>query len=179
MAEYWKISKKQEYDIFQKSRIRWVAEGDDNTIFYHVVVNWRMRENIIKALWIGDRWSKIPLEIKEEVKQFFDNKFVEEGGPKFFLNELPFYQINHQDNELLSRQFSKDEIREAVWSCDGNKSPRPHGSSLTLIKRCWSFLKIDIMKMMLDFHRNGVLPMGVNAAFITFIPKVRKSSIVR
>lgn len=34
-----------------------------------------------------------------------------------------------------------DEIREAVWSCDGNKSPGLDGFNFDFFKKGWEFLK--------------------------------------
>jgi hypothetical protein len=39
------------------------------------------------------------------------------------------------------------------------------------IKEFWEELKGDVMRFMLDFHRNGKLTRGINTKFIALIPK--------
>jgi hypothetical protein len=59
-----------------------------------------------------------------------------------------------------------------VWDCDSFKCPRPDGIHMGFIKDFWSEMKDDIMRFILDFHRNGRLSKGINNTFIDLIPKV-------
>jgi hypothetical protein len=42
--------------------------------------------------------------------------------------------LSIEDNAELIAPFSIEEVKEAVWSCDGNKSPGPDGFNLNFIK---------------------------------------------
>ena len=68
--------------------------------------------------------------------------------------------------------MTKKEEKEAIWECGSTKSPRSDGYNFKFIKRFRSVLKHDIMRFVEEFHTNGVFPMGTNASFVTFIPKV-------
>lgn len=48
------ISKKEEISWRQKSRIKWVTEGDVNSNFFHKVVNGKRRRSFIKELELDD-----------------------------------------------------------------------------------------------------------------------------
>jgi hypothetical protein len=72
----------------------------------------------------------------------------------------------------LIRQFTVEEVKQAVWDCDSFKSPGPDGINFGFIKQFWHILKEDFMRFIMEFHRNGRLTKGINATFIALIPKV-------
>ena len=45
--------------------------------------------------------------------------------------------------------FDEQEVKEAVFSCDGCKAPDPDGYTLKLFQQCWNIIKQDLM---LDFN---------------------------
>ncbi|XP_068504156.1 uncharacterized protein [Phaseolus vulgaris] len=69
--------------------------------------------------------------------------------------------------------FTEEEIKEAVWQCEGTKSPGPNGFNFNFIKKSWNTLKSDFLAAMECFQETGSIPKGCNASFIALIPKVR------
>lgn len=69
------------------------------------------------------------------------------------------------------RDFTEEDVREAIGDCDGSKSPWPDGFTLDFFKAGWEIVKEDVMRFMHEFHMNGKLTRGCNASFITLIPK--------
>ena len=65
------------------------------------------------------------------------------------------------------------EIKEAVWSCDGDKCPGPDGFNFKFIKEFWEMMKTDFRKFVDEFHVHGSFPRGSNASFIALIPKTK------
>ncbi|XP_035834024.1 uncharacterized protein LOC118482594 [Helianthus annuus] len=47
-------------DLQQKSRIRWIGLGDENTSYFHAIVNSHIARNKISGLWIGGIWVTDP-----------------------------------------------------------------------------------------------------------------------
>jgi len=68
--------------------------------------------------------------------------------------------------------FTEEEVKGAVWQCEGSKSPGPDGFNFTFIRNCWDFLKSDIMEVFHLFQETGVIPKGCNASIIALVPKV-------
>ncbi|KAK2411185.1 hypothetical protein QL285_046487 [Trifolium repens] len=75
------------------------------------------------------------------------------------------------DNNALLEPFLEEEIRETIWSCDGNKSSGRDRFKLNFLKACWPIVKMDILAFFKDFHENAVLPKAFTASFLTLIPK--------
>lgn len=48
--------------------------------------------------------------------------------------------------------FELEEIKEAVWDYEGDKSPGPYGFSFKFLKTLWELLKCDFKKVLDDFH---------------------------
>ncbi|GAU44256.1 hypothetical protein TSUD_400020 [Trifolium subterraneum] len=87
------------------------------------------------------------------------------------LDGLIFAQLSNTDNDALIGVFSEKEIREAVWSCDRNKSPGPDGFNFNFLKTCWNVVKDDFMNFFHEFHQHAAFPKGFTASFLTLIPK--------
>lgn len=88
------------------------------------------------------------------------------------LNGVTFKQLSQADNTFLTTSFEMEEIREAVWDCDGDKSPGPNRFNFKFIKSLWHMFQHDFKKVLDDFYLNGVWPKGSNASFIALIPKI-------
>ncbi|RZB80823.1 External alternative NAD(P)H-ubiquinone oxidoreductase B4, mitochondrial [Glycine soja] len=61
----------------QKSRSRWLKEGDCNTTFFHIWVNANRNRNCIKGLLIEGVWTDEPNKVTKEIRTFFSNRFQE------------------------------------------------------------------------------------------------------
>ncbi|XP_058761431.1 uncharacterized protein LOC131634822 [Vicia villosa] len=130
--------------------------------------------------WNKTVYGWIDLKIDIDVKEMhaLDNLFVHFAG--FFKEEICTRPEPHGidlkvlplgDSLDLEKPFSEKEIKEAIWSCDGNKSPGPDGFSLEFFKRFWFLLKEDLMKLCNDFFSKGTLVKAISSSFLALIPK--------
>ena len=55
------------------------------------------------------------------------------------------------------RPFTLEEVKEALWDCDSFKCPGPDGITLGFVKDFWDVLKGDVMRFLVELHRNGRL----------------------
>ncbi|KAK3220120.1 hypothetical protein Dsin_014090 [Dipteronia sinensis] len=58
LSKGWRSLRKEEQTWRQKSRVRWLKEGDKNTKFFHLLANDRKRRNFIKDITVEGELSK-------------------------------------------------------------------------------------------------------------------------
>jgi len=79
------------------------------------------------SLSIGGIWAAELRRVKQEIQNFFENRFheTEFGRPK--LDGVQFKQLSLLENSRLLAQFLEEEVKEAIWDCGDLKSPGPDG----------------------------------------------------
>ncbi|PNY01857.1 cysteine-rich receptor-like protein kinase, partial [Trifolium pratense] len=169
--EFWRQLHLKESLLKQKSRMRWVKEGDSNSRYFHESIKSRRKRNQLVALKDGDQWIQGVEEVKGFVKDYFENNFRERWEWRPNLNGIHFQSLSAEDNILLMAPFSLEEVREVIWCSDGNKCPGPDGFNFNFLKACWDIIKGDIMEFLSEFHGNAFLPKAITASFLTLIPK--------
>ncbi|KAK8980563.1 hypothetical protein V6N11_074174 [Hibiscus sabdariffa] len=95
---------------------------------------------------------------------------------KLLIEELDA-RVGHGENSM-EREFEEDEIRRTVWRGDGSKAPDPDGFTFEIYKRCWSFVKGDILNIFNFFYAMGRLPSGLNSTFVVLVLKNDNPTVV-
>jgi hypothetical protein len=167
--EFWRQLPFKESLLKQKSRMRWVKEGDSNSKYFHEPIKSRRRRNQLVALKDGDQCVQGVDEVKGLVKNYFENNFKErwESRPNF--NGIQFQSLTTEDNLQLLAPFACKEVREAIESSDGNRYPGP--DDFNFFKTCWEIIKGDVIDFFFEFFNNVILPKTITASFLTLIPK--------
>lgn len=70
-------------DLKQKARIKWAVEGDENSRFFHGVINGKRKKCRLNGLMIEGVWVKDPIKIKETVFEFSEKSLMRK-----FLSDL-------------------------------------------------------------------------------------------
>jgi len=139
-------------------------------------LRWRRLRNEVKGVEVGGQWCEEPCTVRSEANKLFDIRFKATKDLGVRLNEVEFKSLSQEDNVSLTMAFSEEEIRDAVWLCDGTKSPRPDGFNMNFIKESWVVLKDEVVQAMSLFHESGCIPKGCNASFFALVPKIRDPS---
>ncbi|XP_058725811.1 uncharacterized protein LOC131597115 [Vicia villosa] len=131
----------------------------------------RRRRNSLCALEArGGRLEDVT-DIKEFIHNHFNlffNDIVEERPVLSGVNLKP---LSVSDSHSIERPFSEMEVKEAIWSCDGNKSAGLDGYSLEFYKRFWVVIREDVLRLCNDFHDKGTLVKSITSSFLALIPK--------
>lgn len=109
--------------------------------------------------------------IKKEAKSNFQGLFAAQNQPRPLLEGISFNSLSQEENSQLCAHFSFDEIKEAIWSCDGDKSPGPDGFNFTFFNKFWNSISGEISMLVDEFYNNLVQPKGICSSFISLIPK--------
>nr|GEU93709.1 RNA-directed DNA polymerase, eukaryota [Tanacetum cinerariifolium] len=133
-------------DYMQKAKIHWVVKGDENSKFFHGIIN-RKRANLaIKGVMADGDWVDDPCRVKEEFRLHFANRF-------------------------RAPVDTRDKVRNAVWGCGENKSPGPDGFSFEFFRKFWDTVGSDFCEAVEWFFDHSFFSRGCNSSFIALIPK--------
>ncbi|GKU86141.1 hypothetical protein SLEP1_g705 [Rubroshorea leprosula] len=169
--EMWDCLRKRELIWKQKSRSKWVREGDANTCFFHRVANGRRAQNSIAGLMCDGVWIEDPDVVKNETVKYFRSLFQGDSWNRPKPDGIKFQKIFEEKKEWLERPFSVEEIEEGLRSCDGSKAPGPDGYNFNFLKFAWHCIKEDFISFFSEFHWNGKLVRGLNSSFLALVPK--------
>ncbi|XP_071730227.1 uncharacterized protein [Rutidosis leptorrhynchoides] len=173
------IHKRSDQDLVQKSRHKWVVDGDENSQFFHSFINSRRSHQNLRGIMVDGNWITNPSEVKSAFYEFYKNKF--EAAPSFvLLNDQPAqYKLSTFESSNLEREITETEIKQAVWDCGSSKSPGPDGFTFLFIKRFWEHLKADLVTSIQYTFNNLHMPNEAGSAFITLIPKVSNPTLIK
>ncbi|GJX53244.1 RNA-directed DNA polymerase, eukaryota, reverse transcriptase zinc-binding domain protein [Tanacetum coccineum] len=166
-------------DLVQKSRIKWDIEGDENSKFFHGLINKKRRQQMVRGVIINGMWNTDPYQVKNAFFQYYQDKF------QAFESQIPLgynsscMKLNDDDRVALDKEASLDEIKNAIWDCGSSKAPGPDGFSFMFLKKYWDFMKDDVNDFVSSFMLTGRLPLGTNSAFITLIPKISNPILIK
>nr|GEU35933.1 RNA-directed DNA polymerase, eukaryota, reverse transcriptase zinc-binding domain protein [Tanacetum cinerariifolium] len=120
-----------------------------------------------------------PAVVKKEFFNHFSNRFAAPISPKISI-QLQFpKRLSLDQNEILERTATYDEIKKAVWDCGTNKSSGPDGFSFKFFKRYWGIIDRYVVAAVLLFFSTGSFPPGCNSSFIVLIPKTQEAKLVK
>ncbi|GKC45235.1 RNA-directed DNA polymerase, eukaryota, reverse transcriptase zinc-binding domain protein [Tanacetum coccineum] len=135
------IDKFASMDLIQKARVKWDIEGDENTKFFHGLINQKRRNQMINGIMVEGNWITDPSLIKDAFFQFYKVKFQAQDSQVSFPN-LPHSQtLNSMDRDYLERLVTHKEIKEAIWDCGSSKAPGPDGFSFAFVKNIRTSLR--------------------------------------
>src|SRR4051812_21950787 len=113
------------------------------------------------------------IEIKEFIFKHFEGFFKEEVCSRLDPHGIKLNSLSIKESLELENPFSKEEVKDSIWSCDGNKSLRPDGFSMEFFRRFWFLLKDDLMKLCNDLYSKGLLVKAITSFFLALIPKTK------
>lgn len=168
------LEKAKTHDLKQKAKVKWVVEGDENTKFFHGIINNKLRRSRINGLLIDSSWVTDPNHIKNHIFDFFKTKFDEPDGLYPSFSSSLFNTLSFEDASFLESSFSSEEIKDAVWDCGNEKAPGPDGFTFKLFKCHWDVVGNDIISFAKNFENLGHIQRGCNSSFIALVPKVNE-----
>ncbi|GJZ26815.1 hypothetical protein Tco_0571068 [Tanacetum coccineum] len=84
LQEIEKIDKFASMDIIQKAHVKWDIEGDENSKFFHGLINQKRRNQMINGIMVEGNWITNPCLIKDAFLQFYKRKFQAQESPKYW-----------------------------------------------------------------------------------------------
>ncbi|GJS20249.1 RNA-directed DNA polymerase, eukaryota [Tanacetum coccineum] len=172
------IKSMEAMDSMQKSKVKWAVEGDENTNFFHGIINKKRSQLAVRGVFDDGVWLTDPVLVKKAFHDHYESRFKKPTSARFKIN-FPFPNRLTQDQVAeLERGVSRDEIRLAVWDCGENKSPGPDGFTFEFFRKYWNCIGPDFCVAVEHFFVNGSFSKGCNSSFVALIPKVTDAKFV-
>jgi hypothetical protein len=168
----WHLKISKESVLAQRSRTKWLKEGDENSRYFHACINSRGKKNFIRALRVNDVWVESPSLIHNAAVAYFRNQFASDHWARPKLDGILFPSLDDDENRRLVLPFGMEEIERVVKDCDGNKNPGPDGFNFAFIKAMWNLIKGEIRILFDQFHGIETLPKSFSSYFVALIPKI-------
>lgn len=130
--EWEKLCKEEEIFWKQKSRVKWLKEGEHNTKFFHRSTIANQTHNRISSIKNEDgQIQQTHDEIEAALVKHFsgiaqEDILVREPFIKDFTNHIPKL-VTREDNNNLNRSVTEKEVSEALKEMKNGKAPGPDG----------------------------------------------------
>ncbi|CAN1162022.1 LINE-1 retrotransposable element ORF2 protein [Linum perenne] len=155
----------------QKSRSKWISDGDRNTSYFHLTTLRRRAFNRISRLkdgagnWITGQPELLSLAI-EYFKQIYCSRDC----------QLPILQgfsakIDQEDRVVIGRTLSVEEIFDAIKSMGALKAPGKDGFCPLFYQSCWETVGQDFSNFVMRCFQEPNMIAYINETLITLIPK--------
>nr|GEW66114.1 RNA-directed DNA polymerase, eukaryota [Tanacetum cinerariifolium] len=139
-------------EMAKKAKVRWAIEGDENSKYFHGILNNKRSHLAIRGVLVNCDWIVKPNDVKNE---FLNHFFLNSIG--LSLIEFVYLMCSIISFRYdLERTVSIEEIKRVVWDCGTNKYPGPDGFTFEFFRRYWKFLENDISVAVMEFFFSGL-----------------------
>ncbi|GJS85892.1 RNA-directed DNA polymerase, eukaryota [Tanacetum coccineum] len=94
------IKKKEAADLLQKARVNWCTDGDENSKFFHGLINQKRRQVAIRGKLLANRIAMVAGDLISEVQSGFVRGRQIMDGP-LILNEIINWRKNKKEKTLV------------------------------------------------------------------------------
>ncbi|GJY25230.1 RNA-directed DNA polymerase, eukaryota [Tanacetum coccineum] len=173
------LEKLEAMELAQKAKINWSIEGDENSKYFHGMLNKKRNQHAIRGILTEGIWIEDPNSVKDEFLSHFQEWFDSPCSSRLTLDMVFPNRISAEQNLDLERNVTKEEIKRAVWDCGTDKSPGPDGFTFGFYRRYWDTIEKDVVDAVSYFFTAGTFLKGGNASFIALIPKMQDAKVVK
>ncbi|GJS32657.1 RNA-directed DNA polymerase, eukaryota, reverse transcriptase zinc-binding domain protein [Tanacetum coccineum] len=132
----------EEKVLKQKSKIRWLKEGDHNSAYFHKIIKGRKSRSRICA--VNDQCD-----------------------PSYLFTK----KLSNSDVVKMVENVTNEEIKVALFDIDDDKASGPDGFTSKFFKASWKIIKNDVIGVVKEFFRNRRMLGEINTTLISLIPK--------
>jgi hypothetical protein len=169
-----KLRRDEEIKWSQRAKVKHIQEGGNNTKYFHLIANGKHRKKKIFQLEQEEGTIVGDDNLKNYISEYYKKLFGAPEQNTFSMMEervADVPQLSPEENSILTKNFTQEEIFEAISQMEHNKAPGPDGFPAEFYQHFWDVLKDDLMAMFTHFQ-NGDFPMyKLNFGVITLLPK--------
>ena len=121
------LDKLDSMEAAQKAKIKWAIEGDENSKYYHGILNKKRHQLAIRGILKDGMWIDNPVLVKKEFVTHFKCRFDRPSNVRPLLDMVFPRQLSSLQKIDLEADVSIEEVKRAVWDCGIDKSLGPDG----------------------------------------------------
>ena len=143
--------------------------------FFHTKASqWRRRNHIQSTKNFDDCWVEEVDDIAKVANDYFANLFIAGTCSQIddCLSAVP-HKITPNMQQILTNDFTADEIKAALFQMRPIKAPRPDGMNALFYQKFWHVVGDNVIIVVLDYLNFGCMTLGINHTNIVLIPKVK------
>lgn len=161
----------------QKSRVKWLVEGNKNTRFFHLSAKIRGSGSTIDRISLNDRTLESPQDIKGAAVQYFASTFQ---APPTSISKLLFDCLHPKVSALQNQQLlaipDPMKIKHAVFSRGNLSAPGSDGFSGCVFTFCWDIVGNSVIAAIQNFFSSSKVLKASSTFLIALIPKSPNTS---
>lgn len=164
----------------QRAKLFWLAEGDDNTEFFHSSASARRKSNRIGYLIdennnrVENEEGKCEIVYDYFVQLFSGESTVCDGN----MTKSP-RRISREQNDFLTSALVFEEFTEAINQMHPDKASGPDGLNPAFFQTFWSTMGQEIFGYCRDWLRDIRFPNDLNSTNVVLIPKKDNAYIMK
>ncbi|GKC65619.1 RNA-directed DNA polymerase, eukaryota [Tanacetum coccineum] len=99
------------HDLIQKAHIKWDIEGDENSKFFHGIINQKRRSQSITGIMHDGTWITEPSQIKDSFLNFFKENFQAHDSHIIFSPLVHSTGLCPNDRDFLETRVTLEEVK--------------------------------------------------------------------
>ncbi|CAL1372026.1 unnamed protein product [Linum trigynum] len=168
----------------QKSRVRWLKKGDQNSSYFHTVTRARRKHNFVAGLrnnegeWITDEEGKSDIATAFYQRLFTSDCQVENMIGR--VDQLPIAcGVTATMNERLTAEVLPKEVRDTVFAMGSKQAPGSDGFTGKFFKTFWDIVGASVIDAVCSFFVTSKMLRSFNHTWLTLILKVDNVESIR
>ncbi|XP_019435469.1 PREDICTED: uncharacterized protein LOC109341956 [Lupinus angustifolius] len=137
----------------EKSRVNWHTLGDRNTSFFHKVAKMRKVTNSIAMMQSGDLILDTQDDIASHVLNYYTELFDTPNTTtrNGLIQQVIPHLLHDEDNYMLTKHPSPEEIKLAVFAMNGDGAHGPDGFGGSFYQQFWDIVGVDVYNSVSQF----------------------------
>ena len=71
----------------------------------------------------------------------------------------------------MDSPFTEEKISKTIFQLDRDKALGPDDFTIAVFQNYWDVIKEDLVRVFVEFHKNGIINQSTNASFLVTLPK--------